>query len=507
MNNKYAKTLIIVAAFFILALTTVASYAYFTAIVTGNSDAENTVVTTGYMEVTYIDGSEVGLPTNMLPGGTISKFFKVKNTGNMPSSYNIFLIDVINDFYNTDELVYELISEDGINVGETECPIDVGPIASGVGIDAGETHEYELRITFLNKDYEQDENKGALFNARISLEEGLSVMLNSYDEYTVSEIADNHVLNSNSSFQTIEEYSEEIGTYYFKRDRVKKFYTSGDTKFYTYLEKYGNYLYDTKDDCEYGLYFDVSEEVLHKECVSKLVDGNSKYEIYVADSYLDINETVENIFDSKDQCENKVSEMNPSLVNVSCSLVTENINRTVYDASKVDLCLLENDYEYCFKTAGAWDNGSKHSPQAAKVLADVLYNEDFECNNLFYDNNDVVNTDEIICRGINNNAAVAFKNNGYVILGTGVDKYVLLDQSRKYNSKATCEATETSGEGYCLYYDGYYYYNIGSTEDYNSLESCNSAISNGTSECVKKVAINYSGFRINSSGIIEYLTI
>ena len=54
--NKYYKPLTLVVAFLILSLATVASYAYFSASVNGNSNAYDTVITTGQMALMLNDG-------------------------------------------------------------------------------------------------------------------------------------------------------------------------------------------------------------------------------------------------------------------------------------------------------------------------------------------------------------------------------------------------------------------------------------------------------------------
>ena len=169
MTNNVIKYLsaLVVGLFLVIAT----SYAFFTASVSGNNNASTSVITTGIMEVNYVDGNLVGTTSKMMPGDYVTKEFSVVNTGNMETSYSIYLNDVVNTFNTKSDLVYELISEEGRNVVQTTCPSLNESIASDILIGAGETHNYTLKITFLNIDRNQDDNKGKGFNARVDLVE------------------------------------------------------------------------------------------------------------------------------------------------------------------------------------------------------------------------------------------------------------------------------------------------------------------------------------------------
>ena len=171
MNSNHIKQLVLVIAILIITLASFASYAYFTADVQGNDTAANNVITTGNMKITYEDGSVIGTTNNMIPGDSIEKRFSVKNTGTVDTVYDLYLNNVINTFNTREDLVYELISENGANINQTTCPYLNSKIASTVQIGVGQTHNYTLKITFKNEDKVQDDNKGALFSAKVDLEE------------------------------------------------------------------------------------------------------------------------------------------------------------------------------------------------------------------------------------------------------------------------------------------------------------------------------------------------
>ena len=108
MNNKKIMILV-VSVMAILIVTIGASYAYFTANVTGNTTATATTINTGTMAITYTDGADVSA-TNWIPGDSLTKTFSVENTGNVATKYTIYLSELINKFGDPTDLVYTLTS-------------------------------------------------------------------------------------------------------------------------------------------------------------------------------------------------------------------------------------------------------------------------------------------------------------------------------------------------------------------------------------------------------------
>src|SRR5574344_2869475 len=109
MKKKEIITLIVVIALTLI-ITGVGSYAYFTAQVTGTSQANT--ITSGTMDITYADGPSITLD-NAIPGDTVIKTFTVTNTGNVDSNYDVYLSEVNNGFADQTDLAYSLTSTDG----------------------------------------------------------------------------------------------------------------------------------------------------------------------------------------------------------------------------------------------------------------------------------------------------------------------------------------------------------------------------------------------------------
>lgn len=186
MKRKYIKTLIVVAAFLILALVTSASYAFYVAYVHGNENANNTVITTGNMQLIFQDGDTITLD-NAYPTKSVEKYFGIGNVGDLPATYDLYLSEIINNFADKNDLVYTiesvtptpefqfLPSEQGCEVTtQTVVPSQVGDgskIVSSCPIGVGKQHSYKITFTFKDDGTNQDDNKGKRFSAKISVNE------------------------------------------------------------------------------------------------------------------------------------------------------------------------------------------------------------------------------------------------------------------------------------------------------------------------------------------------
>ena len=87
------KIMLLVLSIAIISITTLASYAYFVANVSGNDNAYNTVITTGEMTLSLNDGVEVGIE-NAIPGSSSTKTFSVKNTGTIQTNYDVYISEI-----------------------------------------------------------------------------------------------------------------------------------------------------------------------------------------------------------------------------------------------------------------------------------------------------------------------------------------------------------------------------------------------------------------------------
>ena len=184
MKNRIVRNMIIILSITLLFGVISFSYAYFSLKIDGNS--KDIVLSTGDLRLKYTDISVLSLE-NALPGDSVNKILIVENIGTEDTSYNIVWKDLINQI-NYFDLHLDMKCKSYKNYGEsnqeeygecksfykavpyTETKIKKD-IKRDIEIEVGVTQVYELTITFLNRNYSQDENLNRSFSGRIELEE------------------------------------------------------------------------------------------------------------------------------------------------------------------------------------------------------------------------------------------------------------------------------------------------------------------------------------------------
>lgn len=147
------------------------TYAWFSAIVTGNEEAKGAVVETGTLSIVYTNGQELR-GENILPGWSETKTFTVENTGTVEASYNINWENITNTFVNKSDLVYKLTSTNGGGtLNETQVP-ESGEHVNVIGnikIAPETIQEYSLTITYKNRDADQSSDMGKSIIGKIEV--------------------------------------------------------------------------------------------------------------------------------------------------------------------------------------------------------------------------------------------------------------------------------------------------------------------------------------------------
>ena len=153
------------------------SFAYFSLEITGNDTAKYNTITTGALKLTFTDTNALTL-TDALPGDSATKTISVKNTGTIDTSYNIVWTKLTNEIIN-DELVIEATckrlnssnTEEGTCESISQTPIKSDTIKKNISIEPSITHEYTVKVTFIDTGSLQDYNKNKTFEGKLGITE------------------------------------------------------------------------------------------------------------------------------------------------------------------------------------------------------------------------------------------------------------------------------------------------------------------------------------------------
>ena len=164
-----------------------ATFAWFSATVTGNDQASSVTVTTATLGINYVNGQEIKM-LKAMPGATSGdKTFTIASqNATVNTGYTInWNIDTF-DFVNKADLVYSLSGQKTSTAGtlvatktDEAMPTSTGTTAIGNGtlsvVDDGagnytqDTHTYTLSVKFKETGSNQNSNQGKSFYGRIQV--------------------------------------------------------------------------------------------------------------------------------------------------------------------------------------------------------------------------------------------------------------------------------------------------------------------------------------------------
>ena len=153
------------------------SLAYFGIKIIGNDTAKGNKVVTGNLELTYTDTIEL-TSDGAFPGDSFDKVVTVKNTGTKDSKYSLVWTELTNEITN-DELVVEATcrrlnssgTEEGACDAIAQTPIKSMNLKKNVLIEPNVTHEYTIKITFIDTGKPQNYNKNKSFSGKLGINE------------------------------------------------------------------------------------------------------------------------------------------------------------------------------------------------------------------------------------------------------------------------------------------------------------------------------------------------
>ncbi len=154
------------------------SLAYFGITIIGNDTAKKNKIVTGNLELTFTDNDEITL-NNAFPGDSFTKTISVKNTGTKEVSYNLVWTELTNEITNN-ELVMEAtckrLNNSGTEEGRCNSILEkvvsaTSNITSNIAIEADVTHEYTVKVTFIDTGKPQNYNKNKSFSGKLGITE------------------------------------------------------------------------------------------------------------------------------------------------------------------------------------------------------------------------------------------------------------------------------------------------------------------------------------------------
>ena len=210
------KYIYVVAVLLLVVVALGISYAWFSAIITGNDTAKNNKVVTGNLELTYTDTNEISLD-NVIPGDSFTKEVSVKNTGTLDVKYNLVWQSLTNTITNN-ELVIEATCKrlnssgavDGTCEAISQTPVSSNTIKKKISIEPNITHEYTVKVTFIDTGEPQNYNKNKSFNGKLGIEEYVPTQFEK-DSWTA--IVANVKANKISQYNVGDTKEVDMGTY------------------------------------------------------------------------------------------------------------------------------------------------------------------------------------------------------------------------------------------------------------------------------------------------------
>ncbi|MCI8497799.1 MAG: hypothetical protein HFG33_00155 [Bacilli bacterium] len=232
-NNRKKIFILGLCAITIVLASTLGTYAYFMTNL-GREEKQELTVTTGTLALVFEDNSD-GINATLSLGESVTKEFKIRNTGTQDVTTNMLFSDMINT-YMKESLSYKLeyrTNEDGewvavetanTNIPQSKISKDKN-LAENLTIPAGTTYYYKLTITFNDLDINQNSDINATFASKFKIGEAISPSKETLDYLEV--VANKTTPNFAEPAMTDEgvfAMEDDYGTSYYYRGAVTNNY-------------------------------------------------------------------------------------------------------------------------------------------------------------------------------------------------------------------------------------------------------------------------------------------
>ncbi len=236
MNLKTKRMIcLLIAIASVLTIIGSVSYAYFTAM--GEVTPMDATLNTATVSVKFSD-NDLGLNAELNFGESVTKKFKIENTGTADAKVKMFFDQMINT-YTEGSLTYTLSyseTEDGTYtevVSKTNVPqsdrTSKKILANSLTIPVGKTYYYNLEITLnLLSDVNQDADLNAIFNTKFKVEDINYELDYSLETLKYLNVTSNGVRTDFDTSATTDEgvfeMEDDYGTSYYYRGAVTNNY-------------------------------------------------------------------------------------------------------------------------------------------------------------------------------------------------------------------------------------------------------------------------------------------
>ena len=228
--NRKQKIIVSVTGIILVFLILVGlTYAYFLTKINGNTNDKSISITTANLEIKYEDNNDIITGDRIEPGTILpKKVFTVINNGNMNVEYSVGLVNIINTFTNTEDVVYTItcksynkegfsLGTDGIITGtengtcsgvdETEFPTLNSYIVTN-NIDVNIVHAYTMTVTYKETGIDQSIDMNKELSTKIDIFDPKSLTIqgnvtnSSENDYVLihSKEQESQILNGNYRF-------------------------------------------------------------------------------------------------------------------------------------------------------------------------------------------------------------------------------------------------------------------------------------------------------------------
>ena len=229
MSRKQSIIVSVTGIFLVLMILVGLTYAYFLTKITGNTNDKSISVTLANLEIEYKDNNDIITGDRIEPGTILpTKVFTVTNNGGKSVEYSVGLVNIINTFTNTEDVVYTITcksyNKEGFSLGtdgtitgtengscsgvdETEFPTLNSYIVTN-NIDVNIVHAYTMTVTYKETGTDQSIDMNKELSAKIDIFDPKSLTIqgsvtnSSENDYVVihSKEQESQILNGNYRF-------------------------------------------------------------------------------------------------------------------------------------------------------------------------------------------------------------------------------------------------------------------------------------------------------------------